>query len=46
MKFAIDKLAGYYKKGLTTAKEINPRYAEDKTWYVKVNNYIKKMKNS
>ncbi|MGM9877114.1 MAG: hypothetical protein ACI33S_00545 [Bacilli bacterium] len=43
--FAINKLNSYYKKGLTTAKEINPYYAEDKTWYIKVNNYINKLKS-
>lgn len=43
--FAIKKLNSYYKKGLKTAKEINPYYAEDKTWYVKVNNYMKKLKS-
>lgn len=42
--FAIKKLNNYYSKGLTSAKEINPYYAEDKTWYVKVNNYMKKLK--
>lgn len=44
MKFAIDKLNKYYQKGYTTPKEINPFYATDKTWYKKVNNYIKKLK--
>ncbi len=44
IKFAINKLNSYYKKGKTTAKEINPSYATDKTWYKKVNNYIKKLK--
>ena len=44
IKFAIDKLNSYYKKGLTTPEEINPRYASDKTWYKKVNNYIKLLK--
>ncbi len=44
IKFAINKLNSYYKKGLKTAKQINPYYAEDKTWYVKVNNYISKFK--
>ena len=46
IKFAINKLNSYYKKGLTTAQEINPYYASDKTWYKKVNNYINKIKNS
>ena len=44
IKFAIDKLNYYYKKGYKTAKQINPYYAADKTWYVKVNRYIKKLK--
>ena len=44
LKFAINKLAKYYKKGLTTPEKINPKYATDKTWYNKVNNYIKKLK--
>ena len=44
IKFAIDKLNSYYRRGLVSAKSINPYYAEDKTWYKKVNNYIKKMK--
>ena len=44
IKFAINKLNSYYKKGYKTAKQINPYYAGDKTWYVKVNRYIKKLK--
>ncbi len=44
IKFAINKLNKYYKKGLTTPKQINKYYATDKTWYKKVNNYIKKLK--
>ncbi|NLC48387.1 MAG: glucosaminidase domain-containing protein [Tenericutes bacterium] len=44
IKFAIDKLNSYYSKGLTTAKEIGPKYATDKTWYQKVNKYINKLK--
>lgn len=46
IKFSINKLNSYYQKGLTTAKEINPKYAQDKTWYKKVNNYIEKLKNA
>ena len=46
IKFAIDKLNTYYQKGYTTAEMINPYYPQDKTWYKKVNNYIKKIKNS
>ena len=45
IKFAINKLNSYYQKGLTTPEEINPYYAEDKTWYKKVNNYITKLKS-
>ena len=45
IKFAIDKLNYYYKKGYKTAKEINPFYAQDKTWYVKVNRYINELKS-
>lgn len=44
MKFAINKLNSYYQKGYKTAQQINPFYAEDKTWYKKVNNYINKLK--
>jgi hypothetical protein len=44
IKFAIDKLNSYYQKGYTTPKQINPYYAADKTWYVKINNYINKLK--
>jgi hypothetical protein len=44
IKFAINKLNSYYSKGLTTAKEIGPKYASDKTWYKKVNKYINKLK--
>jgi hypothetical protein len=44
IKFAINKLNSYYKKGYTTPKEINPYYATDKTWYKKVENYMKKLK--
>ena len=44
IKFAINKLNSYYSKGKTTPKQINPHYAEDKTWYKKVENYMKKLK--
>lgn len=44
IKFAIRKLNSYYQKGYTTPKEINPFYAEDKTWYKKINNYMNKLK--
>lgn len=36
----------YYSKGLTTPEQINKRYAEDKTWYIKVNNYIENIKKA
>ena len=42
----IDGLSkNYFSKGLTTAKEINPKYAADKTWYQKVDSYVSKIKN-
>ena len=44
IKFAINKLNKYYKKGIKDPKDINKYYASDKTWYKKVNNYIKKLK--
>ena len=44
IKFAINKLNSYYKKGITDPKDINKYYASDKTWYKKVNNYMKKIK--
>lgn len=45
IKFAINKLNTYYKKGLTTPKEIGPHYASDPLWAKRVNNYIKKLKS-
>lgn len=36
----------YYKKGLKTPEQINPKYAESKTWAQKVNKYIEKIKAS
>lgn len=36
----------YYSKGLTTPEEINPKYAESRTWASKVNKYIKQIKAS
>lgn len=44
IKFAINKLNSYYKKGYKTPKQINPFYASDKTWYKKINNYMKLLK--
>ena len=46
IKFTINKLNGYYKKGKTTAKQINPHYAESNSWHVNVDKYIKKIKNA
>ena len=36
----------YVDYGLMTADEMNPKYAEDPTWSLKVNNYIEKIKNN
>lgn len=36
----------YVDYGLMTADEMNPKYAEDPTWSMKVNKYIEKIKNS
>ena len=36
----------YVDYGLMTADEMNPKYAEDPTWSMKVNNYIDKIKKS
>ena len=36
----------YYSKGLTTPEQINTRYAEDKTLYIKVNKYIENIKKA
>lgn len=44
IKFAINKLNRYYKKGYKTPKEINPFYATDKTWHKKVQRYYDKLK--
>lgn len=41
----IDNLErNYISYGLTTPEQINPKYAEDKTWYKKVNKYIEEIK--
>ena len=45
IEFAIDKLNSYYKKGYKKPEQINKYYASDKTWYKKVNNYIKLLKS-
>lgn len=36
----------YYAKGLKTPEQINPKYAESKTWAQKVNKYIEQVKAS
>ncbi len=36
----------YYSKGLKTPEQINPKYAESKTWAQKVNKYMEKVKAS
>lgn len=35
----------YIKKGLTTPKQINKKYAEDPNWYKKIEKYIKEIKS-
>ena len=45
LNFAIDKLARYYNKGYTTPEQINPSYAESKTWAEKINKYMNKLKS-
>lgn len=46
IKGFIDNLSkNYFSKGLDTPKEINTKYATDKTWYKKVDSYVKKIKN-
>ncbi len=46
MKFAINKLNSYYKKGYKTPAQINPFYATDKTWHEKVQRYYNKLKKA
>ena len=46
IKFAINNLSKYYKKGLDTPEKISPKYASDKKWPKRVNNYIKKLKKN
>lgn len=36
----------YFKKGLTTTKEINKKYAENPEWYKKVDAYVEEIKSS
>lgn len=46
IKGFIDNLAkNYFSKGLTTPEQINKKYAEDQTWYQKINSYVTKIKN-
>lgn len=46
IKGAIYNVAvNYIQKGLTTPEEINTKYAENKTWYIKINNYINEIKS-
>ena len=35
----------YYSKGLTTPEQINPKYAADPNWSVRVNNHYYNLKN-
>lgn len=44
LKFAINNLSNYVKKGLTTPEQIGPKYAGSKTWATKINKYIKSLK--
>lgn len=45
IKKLIDYLSkNYFKKGLDTPEEINKKYATDKTWYKKINKYVKEIK--
>jgi len=36
----------YYKKGLTTTKQMNKKYAENPEWYKKVDAYVSQIKSS
>jgi len=44
--FILNIKKNYVDYGLTTAKQMNPKYAEDPKWSSKVNKYIKQIKNS
>ena len=47
IKGFIDNIAkNYVQKGLTTAEEMNSKYAADKSWASKVNKYIDEIKES
>lgn len=35
----------YIQKGLTTAEQINIKYAQDQSWHVKINKYINEIKS-
>lgn len=45
-KFIKNIKKNYYDYGLTTPEEMNPKYAESKTWAKKVNKYIETIKAS
>lgn len=46
IKGFISNLArNYISKGLTTPEQINKRYAEDQSWSIKINRYIKEIKS-
>ena len=45
-QFMINLSVNYFKKGLTTPDAIGSKYAEDKTWSTKINNYIIKIKSA
>ena len=42
--FMYNLKTNYYDKGLTTAAQMNKKYAASKSWSTKVNNYINKIK--
>ena len=44
--FMYNLKTNYYDKGLTTAEQMNKKYAASKTWATKVNNYINKIKTA
>lgn len=44
--FILNIKKNYVDYGLTTAKQMNPKYAADPKWASKVNKYIKQIKNS
>jgi len=44
--FILNIKKNYVDYGLVTAKQMNPKYAEDPKWSSKVNKYIRQIKNS